>query len=94
MCFKARWNETFPEPFFYSNFVRPAAFARQLDLILNTCYNWLYKNKKTMEPLEQHVSAIESRIKILRDDPQVLDSEGVKKEILNYLLDDDNDFEI
>jgi len=47
-----------------------------------------------MEPLEQNTTAIESRIRILREDPTVMDSEGVKKEILNYLLDEANEFEL
>lgn len=52
------------------------------------------KTQKRMGPLEQHIDTLENRLKILREDPEVLDSENVKKEILNYLLDEENEFEL
>lgn len=47
-----------------------------------------------MEPLDEQLESIETRLKILKEDPDVLDEEKIKKEILNYLIEDNNEFDL
>lgn len=44
-----------------------------------------------MEDINTHLDALENRIRMLKDDPEILDEDMVRKEILNYLLDGKED---